>query len=148
MSDRHICRAKRIDNGEWVEGFLLLFKDEAFICNMPYKCMNGHSSVAGNTYGFGGFFQVEVSTVCQYTGLHDKNGKKIFERDIIRYIDEIIGKKKIDEVKYNETYALFCRLHKSVMGLQHFFIDEAVANRCEAIGNIFDNPELLEGGAE
>lgn len=88
---------------------------------------------------------VDPETVCQYIGLKDKNGRKIFEGDIVRYTDEVIGKEKVDEVKYNETHAAFCRLHKSEMGLQYLFVDEAVANKCEVIGNIFDNPELLGG---
>lgn len=86
---------------------------------------------------------VDPSTVCQYTGLTDKNGRKIFEGDIVRYTDEVIGKEKVDEIKYNETHAAFCRLHKSEMGLQYLLIDEAIANKIEVIGNIFDNPELI-----
>lgn len=73
----------------------------------------------------------------------DKNGRKIFDGDIVRYTDEVIGKEKVDEIKYNETHAAFCRLHKSEMGLQYLLIDEAIANRIEVIGNIFDNPELM-----
>ena len=95
-----------------------------------------------------GEFLIDPKTVCQYTGLTDKNGRKIFEGDIVRYTDEVIGKEKVDEVKYNETHSAFCRLHKGKMGLQYLFIDECIANKCEVIGNIFDNPELLEEGTE
>lgn len=90
-----------------------------------------------------GKYEVDPKTVCQYTGLTDKNGRKIFEGDIVRYTDEVIGKGKADEIKYNETHAAFCRLHKSEMGLQYLFIDEAIANTIEVIGNIFDNPDLI-----
>ena len=90
-----------------------------------------------------GKYEVDPETVCQYTGLIDKNGRKIFEGDIVRYTDEVIGKEKVDEIKYNETHAAFCRLHKSEMGLQYLLIDEAIANKIEVIGNTFDNPELI-----
>lgn len=90
-----------------------------------------------------GKYEVDPETVCQYTGLTDKNGRKIFDGDIVRYTDEVIGKEKVDEIKYNETHAAFCRLHKSEMGLQYLLIDEAIANKIEVIGNTFDNPELI-----
>ncbi len=147
MSDRHICKAKRTDNGEWVEGF--------YFCMVHDDGRHVHHFIMplGIDLSLGTpieKIQVEVDpeTVCQYTGLNDKNGKKIFEGDFVRYTDEIIRKEKVDEIEYNETHAAFCRLHKSEMGLQYLFIDEAVANKCEVIGNIFDNPELLKGGTE
>ena len=87
---------------------------------------------------------VYTDTLCQYTGLTDKNGKKIWENDIVKYTDELINKEKVDLIKFNETHASFCKLHKSPMGLQYIYIDEYGANNCEVIGNIFDNPELLE----
>lgn len=116
-----LFRGKRVIDGKWVES-----------C-----CPLGEMQSGTVTYDF------VSETVCQYTGLTDKNGRKIFEGDIVRYIDEVIGKEKVDEVEYNETHAAFCRLHKSKMGLQYLFIDEAVANKCEVCGNIFDNPEFI-----
>lgn len=127
-----LFRGKRVDNGEWVEGYLA---DENYI-NVPFNDddVNGRLDEPIEIYS---------ETVCEYTGSTDKNGRKIFEGDIVRYIDEVIEKEKVDEVKYNETHAAFCRLHKSKMGLQYLWLNEAVANKCEVIGNIFDNPELL-----
>ena len=87
--------------------------------------------------------EVDGKTVCPYTGLTDKKGRKIFEGDIVRYTDEVTGKEKVDGIEYNETNAAFCRLHGSEMGLQHLFIDETIASRCNVIGNIFDNSKLL-----
>ncbi len=130
-----LFRGKAKSDGKWVEGDLLREKDVfGEICTRIYQ-------IKGNDL----FRKHEVyhETVCQYAGLTDKNGKKIFEGDIVRYTDEITGKEKADEVEYNETHTAFCRLHKSEMGLQYLFIDEAVVNKCEVIGNIFDNPELI-----
>lgn len=127
-----IFRAKRIDNGEWVNGDLsrCIVVGETHIQRIE-------ENLSTTTH------KVDPETVCQYTGLTDKNGRKIFEGDIVRYTDEVIGKEKVDEIKYNETHAAFCRLHKSEMGLQYLLIDEAIANKIEVIGNTFNNPELI-----
>lgn len=133
MSREILFRGKRVDNGEWTQGYLFRIWEKAYIC---WGTVNDEPDMK----------EVDPETVCQYSGLIDKDADKIFEGDIIRYIDEIIGKAKVDQVKYNETHAAFCRLHKSEMvGLQYLWFDECIANRCEIIGNIFDNPELLEG---
>lgn len=132
---------KRIDNYKWEEGFYVKCRGHHYILPQ-YDIDHGFDE------RYSDWIEVSEKTVCQYTGLIDKNGRKIFGGDIVRYVDEIMGKEKVDEVMYNETNAAFCRLHKSKMGLQYLFIDEAVANECEVIGNIFDNFEQIgmEGG--
>ena len=131
-----IFRAKKTTDKEWVLGGYVqsIQTDKKTGFNRDTHFIMENNGLAN---------EVEPETVCQYTGLIDKNGRKIFEGDIVRYTDEAIGKEKVDEVKYNETHAAFCRLHKSEMGLQYLFIDEAIANRCEVCGNIFDNPDLI-----
>lgn len=126
---------KWITEGEWIEGSLLYANDgSGTVCQIATSCLsnNNNGSVIEVAY------EVDSETICQYIGLTDKNGRKIFEGDIIRY-DEITGKEKIDEIEYNETNAAFCRHHKSEMGSQYLFIDEDVANKCEVVGNVFDN---------
>ena len=86
MNDRYLYRAKRIDNGELVEGFLIFEKDRAFIAHRVCEVMNSYSKT-GEEYGFGNFIEVYPSTICQCTGLKDEDGKKIFEGDIVGYID-------------------------------------------------------------
>lgn len=127
--------------GEWVEGSLLYPDNEnGTVCRIAssYLSSNNDGSVMVAAY------EIDPETICQYTGLADRHGKKIFEGDIVQYKDEVLGKVKTDEIKYNETHAAFCRLHKGEMGLQYLFIDEAIANQCEVISNIFDNPDLIE----
>lgn len=133
--DREILfRGKHKEYNEWVEGDFIHEPFGECIQFIRNECRSK--------------IKINPETVCQYTGLTDKNGRKIFEGDIVRYMDEVIEKEKTDKIEYNETHAAFCRLHKSEMGFQYLFIDESFANKCEVIGNIFDNPDLLEGEEE
>ena len=83
MEDRYLFKAKRLDNGEWVEGYLIYSKNDCYICEKPYECMDEYSSLNGQSYGFGGFKLVDPHTICQCTGLKDKNGNLIWENDIV-----------------------------------------------------------------
>lgn len=137
MENRYLYRAKRIDNGIWVEGNLIHAKKDYYICEKPYECMDEYSSLNGQSYGFGGFKFVDPSTICQCTGLKDKNGKLIWENDILNSGNLV--------VTWREELASYCLTKKGWM-YHHFFGEAVDACDCEVIGNIFDNPELLEVG--
>lgn len=127
-----LFKAKRKLDGAWVVGDLSQHKTgKKFI-----KLCGGSATHS---------FEVDENTICQYTGLTDKNGRKIWENDVVRYYDDLANMNKEDLVRWNETHASFVRLHESKMGLQYLYIDECIANRCEVIGNTFDNADLLEG---
>ena len=85
-------------------------------------------------------------TVCQYTGLIDKNGRKIFEGDIVKHYCNSDNPEKFDigVISWNEKK---CNFYRTRNGSSDLY---GIANYCiyEVIGNIFDNPELLEGGTE
>ena len=144
MEARYLFKAKRIDNGEWVEGYLIYSKKDCYICEKPYECMDEYSSLNGQSYGFGGFKLVDPSTICQCTGLKDKNGKLIWENDVVGFWDtystengqaemDCIGKVVWDDetISFQVTNRLSAESYE-------------VLDECSVIGNIFDNPELLE----
>ena len=121
-------------NGEWVYGLVTRLYDERFE-NLPAE-MTDINGVSG--------IEVDYNTISDFTGLTDKNGKKIFEGDIVKVQDDIWGSPFCNgitgKVVYDET-AFFIE-PKNVMETQRLFNECAVY---EVIGNIHDNPELLEG---
>ena len=131
-----IFRGKRTDNGEWIEGSLLGID----WCDKPSTY-----SIAPNT-PVSVFYSVIPETVGQFTGLTDKNGVRIFEGDICRFKrfnDIYIGK-----IVFNVKTASFVMWYQSIVGAYgekatHKML-LSVCDDIEVIGNIHDNPELLE----
>ena len=132
-----LFRGKRTDNGEWVEGYYYKAKycrtdDE--LCDyitVPHpKEYNEPSS----------HYIVDPDTVGQYTGLTDKNGKKIFEGDIVKRF--WFGKMCVYQIDYDNGLASF--IGRAGMKFTTFDYD---SEEFEVIGNIYDNPELLGGNA-
>ena len=119
-----LFRGKRIDNGEWLEGNIIINHD--FVAIMSYSgCQYWHDII-----------EVNSSTIGQFTGLTDKNGVKIFEGDIV-------------EVDHDSLYGA----RGAVFFDKGVFMVNNVSNVlslygllpwCEVIGNIHDNPELVE----
>ena len=142
MNDRYLYRAKRTDNGEWVEGNLIHAKKDYYICENPYECMNEYSSLNGQSYGFGGFKFVDPSTICQCTGAPDKNGKLIFENDIVRDDNGNIYK-ALWRDRYYQFSWICVNSDKLPIGAKWDFW--SIRNyEIEVIGSTIDNPELLE----
>ena len=153
-----LFRGKRIDNGEWVQGYLFKIWDKAYI-------------LWGTTNDIPNIIEVIPETVGQYTGLTDKNGTKIFEGDILKvdvqeYKERLkdfwgelrtekvfTGKyiKKLWTVEYKEH---FCKGngyygYGKDRRFNKFLTKSTLHNvNAKVIGNIHDNPELLKGGAE
>lgn len=134
MNDRYLFRAKRIDNGEWVEGFLVKKHGLFFI----YDIINSDTCRQSN-------YDVDPSTICQCTGLRDEDGKKIFEGDIVGYIDCTSTENGYSEhycrglVAWDEETASF-QVTERLSAESYEVLDRG----CNVLGNIFDNPELLE----
>ena len=125
-----LFRAKRVKkyckDQDWTEG--VPFIDSDGDCIMATHCSK---------------YVVDAETVGQYTGLTDKNGKKIFEGDIVRIIEhgKVLNGKIIFKNTYNGGWVVADITEQSSCSL-------AMRNNVEVIGNIYDNPELLKGGAE
>ena len=151
-----LFKAKRIDNGEWVEGFY---------CKRKHYCFDKRTdelkTVIMTEFSSGGFvcYKVNPETICQYTGLTDKNGNKIWEKDILSDDD------MLSAVRWDEEEARFVIDDYGTKGcLMEYGFDECMGEygvvdtygfddfcsmkSFEVIGNICDNPELLEEGAE
>ena len=129
-----LFKAKRKDNGKWIEGYYqkrydLLGNEEHLIFH-------------ADSYKVWEYAEIVPETICQFTGLCDKNGKKIWENDILMaHLDESYPEDATYEaVEWNingwgtrETGSLD-REYFGEFDLQHF----------KVVGNIFDNPELLQ----
>lgn len=125
-----IFRGKRLDNGEWVEGYFAK-KVDPLLSGVTYCFIIGwDGSFCWNQ-------KVDPATVGQYTGLRDKNGKRIFEGDILEYL---IDKREPHFYVVFDNSA-WCK--RDSIGTQSELLD-FVPHRWKVIGNIHDNPELLE----
>ena len=81
MSREILFKGKRVDNGEWVEGGTYLYDpDLEHVCIGGYDYYKTEDGWQREEY----CCEVDSETVCEYTGLTDKNGRKIFENDIVR----------------------------------------------------------------
>ena len=139
MEDRYLFKAKRIDNGEWVQGYLVYDnRDKLHRIIMEIQYSTGTCITTDNAP------RVDSSTICQCTGLKDRNGKLIWENDVVAYWDsystesgyaeaDCIGKVVWDDetISFQVTNRLSAESYE-------------VLDECSVIGNKFDNPELLE----
>lgn len=123
-----LFKAKRIDNGEWVEGLVTIMWGQYHIINPMDE----------NTA-----YPIDTDTICQYTGLTDKNGKRIWENDVVRKSDiNALGYGRVRNCEVS-----FDKLGYWLLTTEYgdgYWLGSFDAAQLEVIGNIFDNPELLE----
>ena len=135
MNNRYICKAKRKDNGEWVYGNLIqrkIWSSEFYVIRVEDN-------------GFDNYEEYEVipETICQCTTLTDKNGKLIFTGDLLRFTNSD-NEQSIYKVFYDDVYAGYRIQEIDLGGLDEMSNWENNRECFEVIGNIHDNPELLE----
>ena len=132
MKREILFRAKRIDNNEWIEGSFVKTFYNSFIIPMNDETVRAMEIVP-----------VYEDSVCQFTGFHDRNEKKIFENDILDYIEGFISEAryKIYFDKVNGYWSDVRDDGDSETGYNGFgFVSD-----CKIIGNYIDNPELFDG---
>lgn len=141
MSREILFRGKRIEDGKWVEGYLLkyspIYEEKAYILPLHSVCVSD--------------IEVDPKTICQYTGLTDKHNRKIFEGDLIKYHfgDDIAP------VRFGTYENCFDSVYTEHVG---FYVDWSGKKdlrkdlgywvnmvKANIVGNIYDNPELLRG---
>ena len=126
-------RGKREDNGEWVYGAFYPIKDE-----LVYFIINNCQSIYfdDNSTFFNGY-KVHKKSVGQFTELHDKNGKEIYEGEILYNND----RKEHCIVKYSKEKAMF--IVEYLESNDEFPLWQSISNLYYSVGNIYENPELL-----
>ena len=134
MNDRYLYRAKRTDNGEWVEGYLFRLSEN----HLPFIMLSDR---------YGESHEADQSTICQCTGKHDiPENKMIYEHDFVSFLDTYST-----ENGYAEQYCIgevlwddeeLCFYVTNRLSAESY----EVLDDCKVIGNRFDNPELLEVG--
>ena len=141
MNERYLFKGKRVDNGEWVEGLLTQIWGQLHIINPDDE----------NTA-----YPIIPETIGQCTGLRDKNGKLIFKDDVLKgFIYPFLSDEEHNYyaiVVWFEDSAAFGiytikKPESKVRGISSGnteYMSEWDSNNWEIIGNIHDNPELLE----
>ena len=146
-----LFRGQSVDDSEWIEGFVfndgLMDSSRLFIGDFVIVEAKGKTHDKWHVVGHD-FEEVIPETVGQYTGLIDKNGKRIFEGDIGKYKQTDGAKQNgnpiicIGKVIYNAKTASYAVDSKDEAGRKYF--DYFPIKDFEIVGNIHDNPELLE----
>ena len=135
-----LFRGKRTDNGEWVYGYYT--KARYYLNEKEMHVIFAPDGEAFPRCEFSDYEEVDPETVCQFTGLYDKNGRKIFEGDIIKCkVHEMNGYRVRRGVVEYHGVGFIMNLDPN-----SWYDQKNISFDCEVIGNIYDNPELLEGG--
>lgn len=139
MHDRYLCRGKRMDGGAWVQGYYVPAGDIATIVQ-PTR-MGFH---AERPEGSADAWMVDTATLGQCTDLRDKNGTLVFEGDIIQFTNRRAWYRgfSFDENDYIK-YPFYREAVILPQSYERLLMQET-KEYWEVIGNIHDNPALLE----
>lgn len=131
MKERHLFKAKRLDNGEWVQGCYIYDIDRD-----SSESLNEFAHRIQPLYAHAYAEPVNPSTICQCTGLKDKNGNLIWENDIVK-----INNSEINALITFRDFEIICTIPRE----KYYKHRLEYTTEYKVVGNVFDNPELLEG---
>lgn len=129
MEDRYLFKAKFDDSDRWVKGQLVEVNDTYLI--IP----NHASKILAGWFSASNIIEVKKDTICRYTGLKDRNGNLIWENDVVK-----INNSKVNTLITFRDFEIICTIPNEKYYKHRLEYD----TEYEVIGNIFDNPELLE----
>lgn len=152
-----LFKAKRKDNGEWVEGYYCnkqsttyCFKEdyESFPVEIEHYIIQETMTDWGLPNKFR-LIEIDPTTLSQFTGLYDKNGKRIFENDIVE-VEQFNREDNYYDFTALVGYVHWCGGAFEVLGIEteddepYVWMHDCIQAGIQVIGNRFDNPELLE----
>lgn len=134
-----LFKAKRIDNGEWVEGFIFQLYDNSTWCiGTEPLYPNDYSELIGENRAW---FRIDKDTICQYTGMTDKKGNKIWENDIVVYDNSPYNAyctPHRGEITFRNGCMCFKYLLYGSVTYMSFLSDDFFAMKCKVLGNMLD----------
>ena len=141
MNRKILFRGQRLNNSEWIEGNLLL-SDDGKVARI----------IIWNNIGYDEY-PVDPATIGQYTGVVDKNGKQVYEGDIIGYTDtgetSVFGVVKwYHEGNFYINSDSYCNYTSDNDCANVGYMLNRATTKLQVMGNIYDNPSMLKGGTQ
>lgn len=134
-----LFKAKRIDNSEWVKGCYTECNGKTFIGINIFICGDIFEVFCAPVIKW---FEVNPETLCRFTGLYDKNGKRIWENDILMaHLDESYPE---DTTYETVEWGVAGWVTHEANSVDRQYLDEFDTEHFEAVGNIFDDKDLLQ----
>lgn len=140
MENRYLFRGKRIDNGEWIVGSLIVDKHQDIETGEQIEIIGIYPSEYKDFSK-----RIDPSTICQCTGRTDRDKALIFEHDVVAYLDTYSTENGyaeadcVGEVVWDEETLSFQVTNR--LSAESW---EVIDGECKVLGNTIDNPELLE----